>query len=258
MKFEFDGEKYKKASTHQEEWGNKIIAELRLHGDESILDLGCGDGRLTAKLATQVPQGMVVGLDASQGMIEAAKKHETQNLKFELQDVNSFRLDRSFDLIFSNAALHWIKDHRALLSRVLKSLKQHGQIRWNFAAAGNCSNFFKVIHEVMCMGEFSAYFESFLWPWYMPPLEEYQKLLQEFSFQEADVWGENADRFFPDSETMIKWVDQPSLVPFLACVDDSDKAVFRDAVVERMLEETLQDDGRCFETFRRINVRAKR
>ena len=70
--FEFDGEKYKKASRHQKEWGNSLIAELSLRGNEAILDLGCGDGGLTEELAQAVPEGNVLGIDASAGMIETA------------------------------------------------------------------------------------------------------------------------------------------------------------------------------------------
>jgi trans-aconitate methyltransferase len=72
------------------------------------------------------------------------------------------------------------------------------------------------------------------------------------------VWGENADRFFVDTETMVRWIDQPSLVPFLACVPDIQKSNFREFVVRRMIEDVKQPDGRCFETFRRVNVYAKR
>jgi trans-aconitate 2-methyltransferase len=66
--------------------------------------------------------------------------------------------------------------------------------------------------------------------------------------------GGNADRFFPDAEAMIKWVEQPSLVPFLAGISEPDRESFRDFVVARMVDETQQKDGRCFETFRRINL----
>jgi len=82
--------------------------------------------------------------------------------------------------------------------------------------------------------------------------------LKQFVFKEAKVWGENADRYFPDAETMTKWIDPPSIVPFLKCVDDGDKQIFRDTVVEQMVEETIQPDETCFETFRRINVFAKK
>lgn len=70
--------------------------------------------------------------------------------------------------------------------------------------------------------------------------------------------SENADRCFADADEMTKWIDQPCLVPFLRHVADVDKQRFRDAVVERMIERTRQDDGRCFETFRRINLFTRR
>ncbi len=70
--FEFDGEKYKKASRHQKEWGNKLISSLQLKGDETILDLGCGDGILIEQLSLLVPNGYVLGIDAFAGMIKTA------------------------------------------------------------------------------------------------------------------------------------------------------------------------------------------
>lgn len=74
MSFEFDGEKYKNASTHQKEWANKILGELQFAGNETILDLGCGDGVITNQLAEMVPDGKVLGIDASKGMIKTALK----------------------------------------------------------------------------------------------------------------------------------------------------------------------------------------
>ncbi len=259
MTFEFDAEKYKKASTHQKEWGKKLIAELDLKGNERILDLGCGDGGLTAQLAKLVPNGLVVGIDASQSMIESAKgAHKAQNLKFDLIDINAIDFKDEFDVVFSNATLNWVKDHNRLYPKVHKSLKADGIVRFNFAADGNCSHFFKVIKRVMADKKYAEYFDDFDWPWYMPVVDEYEKRLKQFNFKETKVWGENADRYFPDAETMTKWVDQPSIVPFLKCVEMSDKQPFRDAVVEQMVEETIQPDGTCFETFRRVNVFAKK
>jgi trans-aconitate 2-methyltransferase len=76
--------------------------------------------------------------------------------------------------------------------------------------------------------------------------------------QRCQGGGENADRYFTDTGAMVKWVDQPSLVPFLYRVDQPAKEEFRDFVVERMIDETLQPDGTCFETFRRINAFARK
>ena len=149
MTFEFDGEKYKKKSSHQKEWGNKIIAEFEFKGNEHILDLGCGDGILTAQLADMVSNGFVLGIDASQGMINAAIKNKKPNLEFRLLEINQMHFKEGFDLIFSNATLHWIKDHKKLLSNTYNALKVDGIVRFNFAANGNCSHFFKIIREVM-------------------------------------------------------------------------------------------------------------
>ena len=88
----------------------------------------------------------------------------------------------------------------------------------------------------------------------MPSVDEYRALMDEVAFVQKKVWSENADKHFESAEAMTKWIDQPSLVPFLGYVAEKDRQRFRDAVVEQMIEETLQNDGTYFETFRRINV----
>ena len=92
----------------------------------------------------------------------------------------------------------------------------------------------------------------------MPSVEEYSVLMDAAGMDNGRVWGENADRYFADAAEMIKWIDQPSLVPFLAHLPETEKPRLREYVVKRMIEETQQDDGRCFETFRRINVSARK
>ncbi len=259
MKFEFDGEKYKRASGQQKAWGKKLIAGLEFKGGEKILDLGCGDGVLTAELAKFVPDGFVLGIDASESMIETARKYNTgANLRFELLDINAIDFESEFDLVFSNATLHWVKDHGKLLRNVFKALKNRGAARFQFAGDGNCSNLIRILRDVTSAKEYSSYFSEFGWPWYMPAVDEYRALLAEAAFAEKKVWSENADTYFVSAEAMTKWIDQPSLVPFVDCITGKDRQRFRDAVVGRMIEETLQDDGTFFETFRRINVLAKK
>ena len=104
--YEFDGEKYKSASSHQKEWGKNLISTISLQGNESILDLGCGDGYLTEQISLLVPDGNVLGIDASVGMIKTAKKICQDNLDFVHMDINDLHFSDEFDIIFSNAALH--------------------------------------------------------------------------------------------------------------------------------------------------------
>lgn len=252
--FNFDGKKYRAASSHQKEWGTRLITELSLTGNETILDLGCGDGILTAKLAELVPQGKVIGIDNSPGMINTAKELERSNLEFYLMDITQIHYCNTFDIIFSNATLHWIKDHTTLISNCYTALKPAGILRFNFAGQGNCLHFFTVMKEVIRTPRYQLYFTGFVWPWYMPNIAEYQNIIAQFPFQEVKVWEENADKYFSHSDEMVKWIDQPSLVPFIKVVDEQDKSSFRDIVVAKMIQQTLQNDGRCFETFRRINV----
>ncbi len=131
-------------------------------------------------------------------------------------------------------------------------------MRFNFAGDGNCQNFFSVIKEAIETDEFKNYFKDFEWPWYMPKIDEYKILVDSCSFKDTEIWEENADRFFPTKDDMIKWIDQPSIVPLLKRVDEKDKDRFRNIVITEMVRRTEQTDGRCFETFRRINLLARK
>ncbi|MHB1000816.1 MAG: class I SAM-dependent methyltransferase [Armatimonadota bacterium] len=256
MPYEFDGIKYRQASSHQEEWGTRLMHELELHGNERVLDLGCGDGRLTRQIAEMVPDGSVVGIDSSFGMIDAAMIHIKPNLLFKQQDILELDELEEYDVIFSNAALHWVHDHNYVLNASYRALCQGGIIRFNFATEGNCSQLITVLHEIMAMEEFMDLFHTFIWPWYMPSVDAYIKLIDTLPFRGVQVWGEVADRYFPDINAMVAWIDQPSLVPFIAHLPADMRLIFRDRVVERMIALCRQTDDRCFEYFRRINVLA--
>ncbi|MCJ7550057.1 MAG: methyltransferase domain-containing protein [Anaerolineae bacterium] len=258
MAHEFDGRKYEKASAHQQEWGERLVAELDLKGTERVLDLGCGDGRVTAQLAALAPDGEVVGIDASRGMIEVAREKTGQNLSFRLLDIDHLDYEDAFDVVFSNATLHWVLDHHRFLLNVRRALRKDGVLRFNFGGEGNCAHLIRVVKETMALPAFAAQFAGFRWPWFMPSIETYAGLAMAAGLRDVRVWGENADRYFPDTAMLLRWVDQPCLVPFLPHVAGADREAFRSHVHARMIEETLQPDGRCFETFRRVNVFARK
>ncbi len=255
-KYEFNGEKYKNASKHQKEWGSKLISELKLQGKEEVLDIGCGDGVLTEQIAALLPDGKAVGLDASEGMIETANQLKKPNLSFVCMDINEMSFENQFDLIFSNAALHWVHDHKKLLDNCMKALKENGKIAWNFAASGTCLTFNEIAGTVMELPEYQTYFTDFIWPWTMLSKKEYVDLMAGMDFLIYDVQKEITDRYFADSEEMIKWIDQPCLVPFLQVLPADKKESFREKVIERMVERTRQPDGRHFEYFRRLKIKA--
>lgn len=258
MGFEFNAEQYEKASNHQQEWGRTLIDGLSFRGNERVLDLGCGDGRLTAMLADQVPDGKVLGIDASRRMINRARQRETANLNFSVTDIRDMSGLGDFDMIFSNAALHWITDHYRLWKDIDGILMSGASVRFSFAGKGNSANFIEAVRAVMSHSNFSSLFDDFVWPWYNPSVEEYRELTEGMGFSRMTVWGENRDRYFPDRDALVGWIDQPCLVPFLEHLDKDTGASFRDRVVDLTVEKTSCPDGRYFEKFERINIYAEK
>ena len=123
--YRWDPSDYERNSSAQERAADAVIARLNLKGDEHILDIGCGDGKVTAKMAALVPQGQVTGIDSSPEMIDFARNRyslpQYPNLRFELGQAQSLSYSGEFDIVTSFACLHWVKDHLA----VLKGIK-HG------------------------------------------------------------------------------------------------------------------------------------
>ncbi|MFA4915956.1 MAG: methyltransferase domain-containing protein [Syntrophales bacterium] len=256
MAYEFDGKQYEKASAHQTSWGERMVGFLPLKGTERVLDIGCGDGRVTQKLAFRVPNGEVLGVDASNGMIAAAREYESDNLRFEVLEVDELTFHEQFDVVFSHAALHWVRDHAILLQKVYEALRMGGYARLNFAGKGTCPTLIKVIREVMGHILYAMYFTEFVWPWYMPTAIEYQNILSQSPFQNVEVREEHLKRLFPSADSLIKWIDQPCLVPFLAVISEKDKQEFRDTVIDYMIQRTRQSEGRFLELFCRLDVLA--
>ena len=110
---------YAANSIVQQTWARELIARLKLRGDERILDVGCGDGKVTAEIARALQRGSATGVDASpandQIRAKAFPSKKSPNLEFHVMDARRIKFDRQFDLVFSNAALHWVDDHQAIL-----------------------------------------------------------------------------------------------------------------------------------------------
>src|SRR4051812_48653879 len=114
----WDANEYAKHSSVQQHWARELIDKLAWRGDERVLDIGCGDGKVTAEIArAAVPRGSVLGIDSAPQMIRFASEHfaDVPNLRFRQMDASDIALRGQFDVVFSNAALHWVIDHRPVL-----------------------------------------------------------------------------------------------------------------------------------------------
>lgn len=128
----WDAETYKKTSKTQTSLALSILENVSFRGNEKVLDVGCGDGRITAYIATQlVPQGKALGIDASDNMIGLAKENfpsqQFQNLSFELLPVQKLNLLQQFDVVVSFNALHWVKEQIQALKNIYNALKPEGR-----------------------------------------------------------------------------------------------------------------------------------
>jgi len=134
----WNAKEYAKHSKGQEKWAKELIEKLNIKGDEDILDLGCGDGKVTALLAS-LTRGKVVGVDKSEVMVTLAKERYS-NIVFREMDATALTFDKEFDIIFSNAVLHWVFEHKLVLEGLYRALKPNGKNQYyHFLASAEAS-----------------------------------------------------------------------------------------------------------------------
>ena len=123
-------EDYARNSSAQLVWARELISRMAFTGSEAVLDVGSGDGKITAEFARVLPHGFVLGVDSSAEFIAYAAQHypRSAQLHFEQMDARALHIDRKFDLIFSNASLHWVDDHRAFLRGAAAHLHPNGRL----------------------------------------------------------------------------------------------------------------------------------
>src|SRR3954462_3408906 len=128
---DWDGAAYQKLSEPQFRWGLAVLERMDLSGDETVLDLGCGSGRLTAKLLDRLPRGRGIAVDASPSMLEQARAQLAtygERVQFIESDALQLELDQVTNVVFSTATFHWILDHAKLFRVIFHALKPGGRL----------------------------------------------------------------------------------------------------------------------------------
>ncbi len=169
LMYKWNPEDYQQHSSAQESIAESIISGLKFEGNEHILDIGCGDGKVTSKLASLVPQGQVLGIDSSVEMVEFARKRfpssNHANLRFEQLDVLDLKFESRFDLVTSFACLHWVKDHLAVLKSVKSSLKPGGKLLFQCAGRNTKDDLLASGRNVIRSDKWKKYFREFSNPY---------------------------------------------------------------------------------------------
>lgn len=165
MTRDWDAATYDRVSTPQVEWAAAVLDRLELRGDETVLDAGCGSGRVTEMLIERVPDGRVIAVDAAPAMVAKAREKIGDRAEVLLQDLAELRLREPVDAVFSNAVFHWVPDHDRLFKRLFDVLKPGGRIEAQCGGAGNIRKFHNAVSKLADRPPFSEFFEDWTGPW---------------------------------------------------------------------------------------------
>jgi trans-aconitate methyltransferase len=177
---EWNASGYASISQLQQAIATEQLSHVTLEECDRVLDIGCGNGKITAAIAARIPQGSVLGIDASANMIDFAKEHyPAPNLQFQVEDARRLLFYQEFDQIVSFNAVHWIPEQAAVLRGIHAALKTDGKALLRFVPEGPRKCIEDVIEEVCQSPRWSHYFEHHHKPYYHPTPEEYRSLAEQ-------------------------------------------------------------------------------
>jgi trans-aconitate methyltransferase len=260
VKQNWDAEDYANHSSAQTQWAQELISKLALQGTESLLDIGCGDGKITAQLALILTAGNVLGIDASRSMIRLASERfpatKYPNLSFRRMDAARIRLPRLFDVAFSSATLHWVQNHCAVLQGVRVCLKSGGRILLQMGGRGNAREVFRSVQEVMQRLRWQGYFDDFSQPHHFYGPEEYEAWLSQSGFRAVRVELIPKDMQHQGKEGLRGWL-RTTWFPYTDRLPADLRAVFIDEVVDAYTEHHPVDPlGKTHVKMVRLEVEA--
>jgi len=214
---------YAANSVVQQIWARELIAKLNLRGDEHVLDVGCGDGKVTAEIARAVPRGLVTGVDASPQMIKFAKKTfplgKISNLEFRVMDARKIKFTRRFDVIFSNAALHWVDDHEEILRGTASVLKSGGRLVVSCGGKGNAQDVFVALRPEMRLKRWREFFRQMPTPYFFYAPEDYKKWLPKFGFKIRKIKLAPKDATYEGADGFAAWL-RTTWIPYVQRVPE--------------------------------------
>jgi trans-aconitate 2-methyltransferase len=204
---EWNASGYSRIAQLQERMAAEALRLLKLNGTERVLDIGCGNGNVTAQISSRVPEGAAVGIDPSSEMIAFASSQFPSathtNLQFEVGDARSLRFRDEFDLVVSFNALHWIPDQNAALRSLRSTLKPDGMAQLRLVPAGKRKSLENVIEETRCSPRWAIFFNDFHDPYLHWTPEQYAAAAERNHFRVQDVRTEDQAWDFKSREAFI-------------------------------------------------------
>jgi trans-aconitate 2-methyltransferase len=223
---------YYRQSSLQQAMAEEQLRTLTLQGSERILDVGCGDGKISAAIAERVPAGSVLGVDPSHDMIAFASSHfataACANLRFEVADARRLAYRDEFDLVVSFNALHWVPEQDTALGSIRAALSSGGRALLRFVPEGPRKSLEDVIEEVRRLARWADYFADFPTPFVHFRAEDYRALAEKSGFRvgrlsvEDKAWDfKTRDGFSAFARaTFVAWTQRLPESQWQAFIDD--------------------------------------
>jgi trans-aconitate 2-methyltransferase len=258
--YHWDAEEYRTSSSNQKKWALELLSKLDLKGSERVLDIGCGDGEITAAIARRVPRGSAVGIDSSRDMVDLAVRHyppeRFPNISFLLKDARELDFDKDFDAVFSNACLHWVVDHQAVLAGIRRCLKPSGRLLLQMGGKGNAATVLQAIAAVLKMPRWAGYFEGFTLPYAFYGPDDYRPWLADLGLQAGRVELLPKEMTHEGSGAFAAWL-RTTWLPYTQRVSEPLREEFiRDIVTAHAHMRPPDANGSIHFTMVRLEVEA--
>jgi trans-aconitate 2-methyltransferase len=254
----WDARSYDNVSSNvQLEWGRKLLEKRKWIGNEIVMDAGAGSGNLTKILADKVPDGQIYAVDADPNMVQRAKSNlsSCKNVQVIHSSMDKLNLPTEVNVIFSNAALHWVLDLEDVFSHFWHLLKPNGELLSECGGHGNVERPLSVIFRIMQSDQFTEYFVNWKQSWYFPKPDEKERLLQKARFRDIQVNLSRRSISFSDRESFAIFVKTVIMKPFVGHLPDAKK---KEQFVEVFLDEFEQSGEGWLLDFMRLGVFARK
>jgi trans-aconitate 2-methyltransferase len=256
---EWDAASYHRLSAPQFSWGSQVLNRLRLKGDETVMDAGCGTGRLTAGLLERLPRGRVVAVDLSRNMLEEARMHLAPRfggrVEFVRADLASLPFNEVFDGVFSTAAFHWVPDHLRLFRSLYESLKSGGWLVAQCSGGPNIARLMRRASVLMATEPYASYFSGWKDSKVFADDLTTAERLRAAGFVGVETGLELALTVLSGADEFREFMTTVNMHAHLARLPDGP---LRRRFVEELTEQAAADDPPYSLDYCRLNIHARR
>jgi trans-aconitate 2-methyltransferase len=243
---EWDAETYDEVSDPQFEWGMEVLERLELRGDETVVDAGCGSGRVTAELAERLPDGRVVAVDGSEAMVAKTRERLGEGADYLVSDLVELELPEPVDLVFSTATFHWIGDHDRLFRQLRSVLAPGGRLVAQCGGKGNVAAHGRAIAAVAADPEYGQHLTETKGLWNFASPEETEPRLASAGFADVRCWLQPKP---VQPARPLAFLSTVTLGPILDQLPEEKRQPFAEAVLARHEQPLVLD-------YVRLNIEA--